>query len=220
MKPCKTLGLREVKTEILLEKIKTCLTRKLPGEAAHREMAPVGREESLRTEPENPRESAVLIALFPENGQHKLCFIRRPEYDGVHSGQIAFPGGGREASDSDLKQTALREAAEEVNIKADEVEILGELSAIYIPPSNYIVKPFVGITRKKPDFVPEPAEVAGIIGIPLEELLENRGLITRRTFTGRYSSVEAPCYKVGNTIIWGATAMILSEFLKVLRDCR
>lgn len=199
--------------------IKICLTGKLPGEAAHRLMAPEGRLDSLRKTLKNPRESAVLILLFSEDGHWKICFIRRPEYNGVHSGQIAFPGGGRESADENLEQTALREAAEEVNIRPSEVDIAGALSPVYIPPSNYIVQPYVGILDTQPDFKAEPAEVAEIIGIPFHDLMNKRDIITRRTFRGRHQPVVAPCYKVGNTIIWGATAMILSELLESLREC-
>lgn len=187
----------------------------LPGETAHSYMAPSGR--ILRIQQTiTPRESAVLIGLYP-NPEWKTCFIQRPQYDGVHSGQIAFPGGGQEQQDLDIIDTALREAHEEVNIDPRDVDVKGILSPIYIPPSNYRVTPVIGIMEQKPDFYAQPSEVENIIEVPLDKLMNHGTIVEKSFYKGTDKEVIAPCFNINGTIIWGATAMILYEFISVLK---
>ncbi|MFO8053647.1 MAG: CoA pyrophosphatase [Bacteroidales bacterium] len=196
------------------------LTSSLPGHIAHHELAPPGsgRQEDTAMPAKTARESAVLIALYPSADSWALCLIKRPEYDGVHSGQIAFPGGGKEKADKTIIETALREAHEEVNINPLSTEILGTLSPIYVPPSNYNITPVVGMLRKKPHFIPDPTEVAEIREIPLNELIGKNIPFTRKTFFhGTEKEISAPCFSIKETVIWGATAMILNEFIQIMK---
>ncbi|MCF8332279.1 MAG: CoA pyrophosphatase [Bacteroidales bacterium] len=191
------------------------LKAELPGETAHRYMAPYGRNLQLQKK-SIPRDSAVLIGLYPDQ-EWKTCFIQRPQYDGVHSAQIAFPGGGREQQDPDIISTALREAYEEVNINPRDVKIKGILSPIYIPPSNYHVTPVIGIMEQKPAFIPQPSEVESIIEVPLDKLMNYGTIVEKSFYTGTDKEVIAPCFNISGTIIWGATAMILYEFISMLK---
>lgn len=201
------------------QRLRNSLKVDLPGEQAHRMMAPSGRSLAMKKGSKiPPRESAVLIAIYPANENISICFIKRPEYDGVHSGQIAFPGGGREKEDANIIETALREAYEEVHILQHQVEVLGQLSPIYIPPSNYVVSPVVGMLPQRPDFIAQPDEVAEIIEIQLEKLIAEDVFENRLFYPDTSYEIEAPCFNIDNTIIWGATAMILYEFIAVSKE--
>ena len=154
-----------------INQLKYKLAEKLPGIDSHIKMAPEHRAEELfKINPDdlNPRLSAVLIILFHEDGKLKIVFIRRSEYVGIHSGQIAFPGGRYEESDKDLKTTALREVEEEIGIKTDTVDILGHLTDLYIPPSNFMVRAFVGYVNEKPVFNINEREVQEVLVLNYE----------------------------------------------------
>ncbi|MFB6306378.1 MAG: CoA pyrophosphatase, partial [Flavobacteriales bacterium] len=145
---------------IRLHHIKNALSF-LRGDEAHLAMSSYKEKEKSRENvKKDAKTSAVLLLLFPtENHSLETVFIQRPEYDGVHSGQISFPGGGREIHDKNLKETSLRETREEIGVLDNEVSIIGNLSDLYIPPSNYLVTPFVGYTDKAPNFNPDSNEV-------------------------------------------------------------
>jgi 8-oxo-dGTP pyrophosphatase MutT (NUDIX family) len=194
----------------------------LPGNAAHNKMSPITRklkrDEGVTHNPNNlsPRKSAVLVHLYPEDGQAYVTFIKRAPDNTVHSGQISFPGGKTEDFDSTYTDTALREAEEEVNIAKNDVIIIGELSKIYIPPSNFDVYPFIGYTKQKPDYKIND-EVERLVLAPLDELLNDKSKVYKTINHRSGNSFVVPSYKTGNDIIWGATAMILSEFLEVVK---
>jgi 8-oxo-dGTP pyrophosphatase MutT (NUDIX family) len=158
---------------------------------------------------------AVLILLYEEGNTIKTCFIERTQYDGVHSGQIAFPGGKKEA-DETLEQTALREAEEEIGVNASDVVILGRLTELYIPPSNFLVHPFVGTIDYKPDFLPQEAEVAEVVEFSVDDLADVRLRGQKKIKLSSGSVVETPYFDLHGKIVWGATAMIISEFLEVI----
>jgi 8-oxo-dGTP pyrophosphatase MutT (NUDIX family) len=205
-----------------IQRIYENLDRGLPGEAAQLKMSPITRklkrDEGISYESfgKKSRKSAVLIHLYPENEDVYVTFIKRAPDKTVHSRQISFPGGKTEELDASFIDTALREAEEEVNIKRNKVSVLGELTPIYIPPSNFDVYPYIGYTTSKPKYVLNH-EVDRLILAPLTSLLspENRAYKTIKHRTG--NNYVVPCYKVGEDIIWGATAMILSEFLELVR---
>jgi 8-oxo-dGTP pyrophosphatase MutT (NUDIX family) len=205
-----------IDSKIFLENLIKKLQMELPGSEAHEIMKPGGRV--LR--PANsikPRQSAVLILLYEKNDELELIMIKRAEYDGVHSGQIAFPGGKKESTDSDLMETAYRETAEEVGLHHSEIDILGKLSPLWIPVSNMCVHPFVGYYKADPIFVIQEKEVQKVLTFPLHELLKEE-TITKSIFSGKKYSIEAPCYKVNGEKIWGASAMILSELITILKN--
>lgn len=195
------------------------LLQPLPGRTAQYRMAGIRRIESLFPDADvsKARLSSVLILLYPANGYISTVLIRRPVYEGVHSGQLAFPGGRKEESDKDLIETALRESFEEAGIKKEEVDVIGKLTDLFIPPSNFLVSPIVGYSRSRPLFVPDPQEVDEIIEVPLEDLMKPE-VNTRKTVSAGDWSAEVPCFYLQNQVIWGATAMILSEFLEILSE--
>jgi 8-oxo-dGTP pyrophosphatase MutT (NUDIX family) len=203
-----------------VNKLKIRFETPLPGSDAQLLMAPEGRRRlaNMDISTYNPRKSAVLILLFPV--QNKICtiLIQRPIYDGVHSGQIAFPGGKFEETDVDLQKTALREAFEEVGVPASDVTIIGKLTDLYIPPSNFLVSPFIGFANEKPDFILNAYEVQDIITVDLFDLNSN-AIKTEKTIihSGGYK-IKTPCYEVNGLTIWGATAMMISELNVVVAE--
>ena len=198
---------------LTLEQIRAALTRPLPGLAAQIKLAPEYRIASLKAEPPaNARPAGVLILLYPHNGAWHFPLMKRVEDGLVHSGQISLPGGSQEAGES-LRETALREASEEIGVTCDEV--IGELSTIYIPPSNFLVAPTVGYVGRRPEFRLDSREVAELIEAPLTMLFDPN-VVRREPWTLRGLQVEVPFYQIGPHKVWGATAMILSEFSMVL----
>lgn len=199
--------------------IRQQLLSPLPGAPAYARLIPSTRPGQNRAEEyENGRPSSVLILLFPgSSGELRTVFIQRPTYDGIHSGQISFPGGKAEPEDNNLQQTALRESEEEIGINSTDIEIIGKLSPIFIPPSRFWVTPFVGVLSYPPQFKADPTEVAGIITVGVDELL-NPASISEMPISHMGGLVIVPCFSVQGIGIWGATAMILAEFLEVLRQ--
>ncbi|MBN3034580.1 MAG: CoA pyrophosphatase [Bacteroidales bacterium] len=196
--------------------LKMRLAGTLPGHDAHMMMASVIRKrpDTERHDPSGIRRSAVLILLYPSDGSIYTALTLRQQYPGVHSGQVSFPGGRFEEGDSSLVDTALRETEEEIGIEKKEILIAGTLSELFIPPSNNLVLPVVGLIGQRPMFRADPMEVARIIEADIEELFRDGSVKEKEvsTSSGIYS---VPCFEVDGEVVWGATAMILSE-LKVL----
>jgi 8-oxo-dGTP pyrophosphatase MutT (NUDIX family) len=203
--------------EELCRKLSYRLSLPLPGIEAQLKMAHLERRlnYSQRSVPPHARIGSVLILLYEEDGELKTCFIERTTYDGVHSGQIAFPGGRKEENET-LVQAALREAEEEIGVKQNDVTVLGQLTELYIPPSNFLVHPFVGAIPYKPAFFPEPAEVAEVVEIKLDELSDARYRGEKKIKLSNGMMVETPYFNLHGKTVWGATAMIISEFLEVM----
>jgi len=196
------------------------LQRPLPGNVAQMKMSSLTRLRELITlgPATTAVQSAVLVLLYPKNGHICLVLMLRPEYPGVHSGQISFPGGKLEDSDQDLRDTALREAHEEIGIDPAQVCIIGQLTNLYIPPSNFMVTPVVSYQRSLPQFLADPAEVAAIIEVELGELLDPGNIQMKELTVRNGMTLTAPAYCIRDNTIWGATAMILSEFKEILGD--
>lgn len=195
-----------------LEKIQQALQLdNFDVQRAHQVMAPSTRV--IRrpvTQSGQAKLSAVLVLLFPQDDHWHIVLIKRVEYPGVHSGQISFPGGRHEEGETFL-ETALRETHEEIGIKADQIEIIGQLTPIYIPPSDFEVHPFVGYTPTKPVWVPDHNEVQYVIEMPLPILLDDT-VKHREEWTMRGLTMEVGFYHYAEAKIWGATAIMLSEF--------
>jgi 8-oxo-dGTP pyrophosphatase MutT (NUDIX family) len=200
---------------ILLEKR---LQQPLPGRQAQMRMSALKRiRELMKFAPsDDAKQSSVLILLFPLGVKTGLVLMLRPEYPGVHSGQISLPGGKFEETDESLIFTALRESNEEIGIDPAQVQIIGQLTELYIPPSNFLVTPVVGYQTSRPDFRADPKEVAEIIEIQLDDLLDDRNRQMKKIQLRLGISLKVPSYCINGKIIWGATAMILSELKEIL----
>lgn len=186
-----------------------------PGLRAQLKMAPPHRlsdQEIFLNVPPHARKAAVMMLLYPdEYNELHFCLIQRSTYDGKHSGQISFPGGKKEKTDADYWETALRETAEEIGVKSDDVNLLTMLSSTYIPPSNFLVYPFLGYTNKRPNFIPEIGEVDHIIEVPLSELLTESNITEGEIMASYMKDITVPMFVFDQYKVWGATAMILAE---------
>lgn len=176
-------------------------------------MAPEGRMHFLQDE--NCREAGVMLLLYPEESKTHIVFIKRNEYAGPHSAQISFPGGMKEEADRDMEATALRETEEETGVAAGSIQILGRLTPLLIPVSNFCVYPFVGWLNHTPDFQPDRSEVQYLICPPIAQLLDKSNH-KRGPFNHRGDQVITPYIDIDGEILWGATAMMFSEFMAVL----
>ncbi|MCE7988946.1 MAG: CoA pyrophosphatase [Caldilinea sp. CFX5] len=186
----------------------------LPGRTAQYRMAPQPRPgaEPYDQIPADARRGGVLVLFYPVDDQPYLPLILRPTYDGVHSGQVGFPGGGQEAGDPDITATALREAHEEIGIALEPITIMGQLSPLYVFASNYLVQPTVAWMAQPPRFHIDQREVAALIETPLAALLDPANY-QREPWQLRDRTVDVPFFRIQNQTIWGATAMMLSELL-------
>lgn len=201
-----------------IDKLNRRLEDTLPGLSAHSVMASETRLKLTMPAPnERTRESAVLILFYPSENQIFIPLILRPQYDGVHGGQMAFPGGRAEKEDENLERTALREAQEEIGVRVSDIKVLGKLTKLFIPPSNFYVQPVVGYMTFKPDFYPDPREVDKVIEISLDDL-KSPSIIGRKTLNVRGIEVDTPFYNLLDTTVWGATAMMISELLMVIES--
>lgn len=193
----------------------------LPGEKAQVLMSPPGRKQLAllsRRKKQVAKQAAVFALFYPSlTNETLLLLIKRKPYKGVHSSQISFPGGKYAESDASLLQTAYRETYEEVGIGHDLIEDVFPMSSIYIPPSNFNVQPYVGLLKETPSFQLCSREVEQVISIPLA-LLNNGSIVGQHKVSTSYGiDVEVPCFRFQDEIVWGATAMMISEILSLFR---
>ncbi len=202
----------------LLETITNKLKEGLPGIEAQYEMAPITRPkfDIAQMDEASYKKSAVMLLLCPnENGVY-IPLTKRQSYNGKHSGQISLPGGKFEEGDGSLKNTALRECYEEIGIK-QHIEVLGNLSPVYIPVSNFYVEPYVGIfTHNEINFNKNEREVEKLILLSIETLKQPELVKSGTIVSGDGYKLKTPYFDVEGEIIWGATAMILNEFKKLI----
>jgi len=204
-----------------LQYVPKIIEASLPAFDAHVKMAPLDRVESLKNidiESENPRLAAVMMLFYPKNDTTHLVLIVRNSYVGVHSAQIAFPGGKYELEDQNFAETALRETHEELGIHPDKIEILKPFTELYIPPSNFMVYPFLGISKEELNFIPQLSEVATIIELPLALFLDDALVVNTNLSTSYADNISIPAFKIEEHIVWGATAMMLNELKEVLKE--
>ena len=194
----------------------------LPAEASHFKMVPPFRQELLKKQEKaikKAKHAGVLALFYPdEDMETKFVLILRKAYKGVHSAQVAFPGGKLEAQDISLQDTALRETFEEVGVPIDAVKIVRNISQVYIPPSNFYVQPFIGVTQTTPKFIKQDDEVEVLIEIDLEHFLDEQSLVSKKVKTSYSIEVEVPAFKLNDFVVWGATAMMLSEIKDLLKQ--
>ncbi len=163
------------------------------------------------------RLGGVLLLLFNKNDELHLVLTRRRDDLNSHAGQMSFPGGRRDDGET-LLMTALRETQEEIGIISHSLKVLGQLTTLYIPPSDFEVHPFVAwyVDDRRPEFSPNPDEVAEIIEMPVRSFFDP-SIRGEEPWDFRGHSITVPFYRVGNHKVWGATAMMISEFVERLR---
>ena len=206
---------------IFLESIPKIVQEKLLGELSHLKMCPPEREDlmkNIKLESIKPREAAIMMLFYPKNNKTHLALILRTSYNGVHSSQIAFPGGKVEKFDLNFQETALRETHEEIGISPNIINVIRDFTPIYIPPSNFMVYPFLGFSNSELIFDIDPNEVAGIIELPMTEFLDENIVISKRMSTAYNLEIDVPAFKIQEHIVWGATAMMLSELKDVIKN--
>jgi 8-oxo-dGTP pyrophosphatase MutT (NUDIX family) len=194
----------------------------LPGEAIQLKMAPIERLIELKNkarELNSARRAGVLVLFYPNSNMETcLVLILRKTYKGVHSAQIGFPGGKVEDEDINIEATALRETEEEVGVPRETVSVIKALTEIYIPPSNFFVQPFLAITTKTPSFTAQEDEVEAVIQVPLSHFMDDAILTTKVLSTSYATNIDVPAFLLNGHIVWGATAMMLSEVRELLKQ--
>ncbi|MEZ4839856.1 CoA pyrophosphatase [Flavobacterium sp.] len=192
----------------------------LPATSAHLKMTPLFRHELMRAinyDSLQPKKAAVLMLVYPKNNETHIVLIVRNTYPGVHSSQIAFPGGKVELEDDSLAHTALREAEEEIGVNRMYVEIIKSFTEVYIPPSNFLVSPFLGISTQELNFVRQENEVADIIELSMNDFLDDSNVVMRKLTTSYANEIDVPAFLVKEHIVWGATAMMMSELKETIK---
>lgn len=203
------------------ERLNDRLKQPLPGVGAQVKLSPqpVNHERFNFKERKDAKDGAVLILFHPGGKGIHFPLIQRPEYPGAHSGQVSFPGGKKEADDPDLVFTALREANEEVGAAPEQITVLGALSELYIPASNFRVLPVIGVSFDMPSFVPDQKEVASILSADVGGMLSQE-VAVKEMVIGPNVRIRSPYFTVEGKVVWGATAMMLGELLQVLEEIR
>ena len=194
----------------------------IPGVVAQQDMAPAIRLEQkseLELNKKNPRHAAVMLLCYPKGDEVYVALIQRPTYEGVHSDQVALPGGKVELGDASYEAAALRETFEEVGVSPVGINVLRAMTKTYVPPSNFWVHPFLGYADTTPVFVAQEEEVAAIIEVSLENLLADQNVFHDILTTSYAKDIEVPAFRLNGYRVWGATAMMLNElkvFLKAI----
>ncbi len=160
------------------------------------------------------------MALFYPNAKNltHLLLILRKTYKGVHSNQIALPGGKVETSDVDLLATALRETHEEVGVRPEHISVIRSLSEVYIPPSNFEVYPYVGLYKEPLPFILQESEVASLLEVSLIDFLDDANIFEQNLSTSYAENIDIPAFKLNGYTVWGATAMMLNEIKEMLKQ--
>jgi len=193
----------------------------LPGESSHHKMSPDLRVQWMKEHnimDFKPKRAGVMALFYPDSqGQTRLLLILRKIYEGVHSGQIGFPGGKAELGDRGILDTALRETHEEVGVPPHAIQVIRELSEVYVPPSNFLVKPFIGIYHDPRPFVRDEGEVEELVEVLLRDFMDDSNRIVENLTTSYAKNISVPAYRLNGYTVWGATAMMLGEIQELLR---
>ena len=192
----------------------------LPANIAHAKMIPPERIELLNNQDFSqiiPKKAAVLMLLYPKNSITHLALIVRNSYPGIHASQIAFPGGKVEDFDLSLSETALRETHEEIGVAAKKVTVIKAFTEVYIPPSNFLVSPFLGFSEEELSFTLSVDEVDEVIELPLYQFLDDKIVVTVNMSTSYASNIQVPAFQINDHLVWGATAMMMSELKEIIK---
>ena len=201
-----------------ITQLKKELAKPLPGLAAQHKMSTVTRQYNAEA-PSDARKAGVLALFYPKDTDWHLIFIERvTNKNDRHSGQISFPGGKVDATDPSYEYTALREAEEEVGVAANSINLLGSLTKLYIPVSNFLVHPFVGFLDYTPTFQAQQSEVQALLEAPFSTFLKEETIKKKTLHINQFTLKDVPYYEVKEKVIWGATAMMMSELVEVARQ--
>ncbi len=205
--------------QLLIEEITKSLNNPLPGQDIQYQMASDDRRANIPDYKTlvDYRESAVCLMLYVKDNELHFPLIERVKYPGVHSGQIALPGGKFESTDLSMEAAALRELQEETGIELSYLTLLGKLTEVYIPPSNFMVYPFIAFSSQEPVFIMNKYEVEQIIEFKMGDLLDDSLLGKTTISTNNGNKIEAPYFNIHGHILWGATAMMLNEFKHLIK---
>ena len=206
----------------LCNKLSEIDSNNLPGEKSQFKMVPSIRP-NLNWDDihnSNPTKASVLILIYPDsdNGS-KFILIQRSSYKGVHSAQISLPGGKHEIGES-LEDTALRETFEEIGVDSSNINLILPLSKVWVSPSKFLISPFIGVSSKKPTFVKDDFEVAEIIEVKMSEFLNDNCISTSTVNSSYVKDLKVPSFMLNKKVVWGATAMILSEFRDIVASIK
>lgn len=194
----------------------------LLGEASHNKMSPPYRLElakKMKEQVKSAKKAGVMALFYPDTyGETYLVLILRKTYKGVHSAQVGFPGGKYERQDKNLMQTALRETEEEVGVPQAMIQVIKTMSPIYIPPSNFMVHPYIGISERTPTFIKQDDEVEAVLEVRLTDFLDEDNTLITKVPTSFNVEIDVPAFKLNNQIVWGATAMMLNELKDLLKQ--
>jgi len=208
--------MKQLPENITIQQVKSALSSELLAELAHQKFLPKGRSlEIPKNQNSTIKESAVIVLLILKNNEIHLCLTRRNSNLKHHPGQISFPGGKIDKAEDDSVKTALRELEEETGVDQKSVTICGILSDLYVSVSNFLIHPVVGFLDHVPHFIPNHHEVEEIMLIPLNAFFNTKHL-SESTVETSFGKIDVPCYTINKQVIWGATAMILSEFTELL----
>ncbi len=203
---------------LFIEALTKMLSRDLPGKSAQRKMMiPPNRFPSENQENEGIPAS-ILLLLYPLEGEWFFFLTKRSQDVEHHKGQISFPGGVIEKNESKMN-AAIRETNEEIGVDKDVIKIIGNLTPLYIPVSNFHISPYVGWTEEKPHTKVQDAEVKRVFSVSINDLILERNLKTKKDFSSN-KSVKVPYFDLNGETVWGATSMILSEFKFILRNMK
>ncbi|UII25644.1 CoA pyrophosphatase [Fulvivirga maritima] len=207
--------------EEFINKLQDRLKEPLPGAHAQRIMMPAeSTEERFNLDKEDVRLGGVMVLFYEKEDGIYLPLTQRHDYNGTHGGQVSLPGGKWEEDDDNLEATALRETHEEIGVNPDDVTVIGKLSDLYIPPSNFRVSPFIGYTAIKPNFTIDPYEVKELLEAPVNVLEDKtyrkqKDILVRSRFR-----LKAPYFDVNGKVVWGATAMMLAELMSLIDEIK
>lgn len=212
----------KMKFNTFLNSISKIENIELPAQTSQFKMAPPFRHDLILRYSEqmkNAKHAGVLAMFYPDSSfKTKLALILRKTYKGVHSAQIGFPGGKLEVEDFSLRETAIRETYEEIGVEMSKIEVLKQMTEVYIPPSNYFVQPFFGICKSTPKFYLQENEVEELLEVELQHFIDDNSVISCIVDTSYNRNVEVPAFKLNGHIVWGATAMMLSEIKDLLKQ--
>ncbi len=206
--------------DVFVNSIPKIKNLELPGEASQFKMSPPFRQNLVEANKEKmkfAKKAGVMALFYPKHEETYLMLILRKSYKGVHSAQVGFPGGKVEEGDEDMKYTALRETYEEIGVPMDMIEVLKSMSLMYIPPSNFTVYPFLGVALQTPNFMKQESEVDDLIEVRLPDFLDDNNVADVKVMTSLKTEIDVPAFMLNGHVVWGATAMMLSELKDLLK---